>query len=671
MPDEVPHKRQRVSKACDTCRKKKVKCDGVQPRCGNCTTFNVDCTYNDTTKKRGPPKGYIEAIETRLHRMESLLGGLVQSNDPRAEAVLAQLIQDDDMIVPNRRPTTGRPDYSAWRNNNASNLSSTSSNSARNKDDSSSSLDPLTTSDGKPIEDLNDVMGVLSIDENNQVRYHGRSSGLYLLKKDNKEGVLRVQNQGVWLSGKVVASTNEFELLKHPELTELPSQEIFDHLLEIYFTHVHPIMPIIYKPSFFNRLRDKDTFPHLLLNSMLALASRYSDNAEIQKYPDKPESVGSVFFERAKALLDFEYDHPRVSTVQALILLALREYGSGKVSRAWMYAGMSTRMAQDLGLHRNTEEWDPINFSHEDKETRKRVFWGCFILDRISSANIGRPLAIDEQDVDVSYPSEQEEDENELLPFKMDYSVSAISSPISSNNTTTSTTTTRVKEPQYKSYCVSRFNALAKLCEITGRILHKIYAIRSTTKSNKESKESILSILDSSLTSWLITLPANLQYNPAADEPPAPATITLHIMYYSIIMLLHRPYLPNAKQSFKKHTSAANSLTELAEILVKQGTMKYTMNSTVYAIFMAGVLHTYNATQSDISISQPAKTNLIKCIKALEALKKTWVNAYKYTDLLLELAEIKNVNIETSYSTNNGETLEERGNRTQQSQSQN
>ncbi|KAF9956109.1 hypothetical protein BGZ72_003011 [Mortierella alpina] len=48
-------------------------------------------TYNDPTKKRGPPKGYIEAIEARLHRMEGLLGGLVQNNDPRAEIVRAEL----------------------------------------------------------------------------------------------------------------------------------------------------------------------------------------------------------------------------------------------------------------------------------------------------------------------------------------------------------------------------------------------------------------------------------------------------------------------------------------------------------------------------------------------------------------------------------------------------
>ncbi|CAJ0885110.1 2797_t:CDS:2 [Entrophospora sp. SA101] len=96
MPDDVPSsKRQRVSKACDSCRRKKVKCDGIQSVCGNCKAFNLECTYNDTTKKRGPPKGYIEAIETRLHKMESLLGGLVHSNDPRAEAALAELMQDD------------------------------------------------------------------------------------------------------------------------------------------------------------------------------------------------------------------------------------------------------------------------------------------------------------------------------------------------------------------------------------------------------------------------------------------------------------------------------------------------------------------------------------------------------------------------------------------------
>ncbi|ORX47776.1 hypothetical protein DM01DRAFT_1256965, partial [Hesseltinella vesiculosa] len=55
----------------DSCRRKKIKCDGLHPVCSNCESFTLECTYKDSTKKRGPPKGYIEAIENRLHRLES------------------------------------------------------------------------------------------------------------------------------------------------------------------------------------------------------------------------------------------------------------------------------------------------------------------------------------------------------------------------------------------------------------------------------------------------------------------------------------------------------------------------------------------------------------------------------------------------------------------------
>ncbi|KAI7824605.1 hypothetical protein BC939DRAFT_137120 [Gamsiella multidivaricata] len=37
------NKRLRVSKACDSCRRKKVKCDAIHPLCTNCETFNYEC----------------------------------------------------------------------------------------------------------------------------------------------------------------------------------------------------------------------------------------------------------------------------------------------------------------------------------------------------------------------------------------------------------------------------------------------------------------------------------------------------------------------------------------------------------------------------------------------------------------------------------------------------
>ncbi|ORZ22433.1 hypothetical protein BCR42DRAFT_293724, partial [Absidia repens] len=55
----------------DVCRRKKIKCDGLVPKCTNCDEYDLECSYMHSTKKRGPPKGYIEAIETRLHQLES------------------------------------------------------------------------------------------------------------------------------------------------------------------------------------------------------------------------------------------------------------------------------------------------------------------------------------------------------------------------------------------------------------------------------------------------------------------------------------------------------------------------------------------------------------------------------------------------------------------------
>ena len=35
----------------DLCRRKKIKCDGAAPICGNCQAFSLECSYKDTTKK--------------------------------------------------------------------------------------------------------------------------------------------------------------------------------------------------------------------------------------------------------------------------------------------------------------------------------------------------------------------------------------------------------------------------------------------------------------------------------------------------------------------------------------------------------------------------------------------------------------------------------------------
>lgn len=52
-------------------------------------------------------------------------------------------------------------------------------------------------------------------------------------------------------------------------------------------------------------------------------------------------------------------------------------------------------MAQDLGLFRDVEKWYlPVQrFSHEEKQTRKRAWWGCIILDRYTASYVSSKVA--------------------------------------------------------------------------------------------------------------------------------------------------------------------------------------------------------------------------------------------------------------------------------------
>ncbi|KXS20701.1 hypothetical protein M427DRAFT_87225, partial [Gonapodya prolifera JEL478] len=63
-------KRKRSTKACDTCHRKKIRCNGELP-CSNCSHSKHQCAYTPSAKKRGPRVGYIESLERRLSQMES------------------------------------------------------------------------------------------------------------------------------------------------------------------------------------------------------------------------------------------------------------------------------------------------------------------------------------------------------------------------------------------------------------------------------------------------------------------------------------------------------------------------------------------------------------------------------------------------------------------------
>lgn len=74
-----PRKRSKVSRACDECRRKKIKCDATTESgdeiCSNCRRSNVRCLFSRVPQKRGPSKGYIKELADRINSIEGKLGG--------------------------------------------------------------------------------------------------------------------------------------------------------------------------------------------------------------------------------------------------------------------------------------------------------------------------------------------------------------------------------------------------------------------------------------------------------------------------------------------------------------------------------------------------------------------------------------------------------------------
>lgn len=65
-------KASRITTACNPCRSRKQKCSGDRPVCTQCLEYNRVCAWPEQLK-RGPAKGYIEALEHRLQETESVL----------------------------------------------------------------------------------------------------------------------------------------------------------------------------------------------------------------------------------------------------------------------------------------------------------------------------------------------------------------------------------------------------------------------------------------------------------------------------------------------------------------------------------------------------------------------------------------------------------------------
>ena len=134
-------------------------------------------------------------------------------------------------------------------------------------------------------------------------------------------------------------------------------------------------------------------YSHTLLSAILAHSVRWCQNEQQISEALAVYENGHLFFYHARLLLHEDLRNGRcdIPTIQTLLLISTQECGKGNSTQAWVYSGIAFRMAEDLGITIDARKYaGDVRLSEEDIEIRNRLFWSCYIWDKMVSLYMGR-----------------------------------------------------------------------------------------------------------------------------------------------------------------------------------------------------------------------------------------------------------------------------------------
>ncbi|KAL1920060.1 uncharacterized protein VTP21DRAFT_1206 [Calcarisporiella thermophila] len=654
-------KRKRLSLACEACRKKKTKCDGARPQCGNCVNANMKCVYNPSKKKRGPNKDYVDQLEKRLVRMEKLLQSF-QEGQPSGEnpqVDFQQKLLKQQWEAGAMREATKSHSQSPCCSPVTIELADTNSQHCMPFSVDSNPRE-LGSEDVRLGIDAQKMKSSMPMEkhQSEQESWRRRVEGGLRLYFDSASDIPDADRLSKSLLDLFSAKPLLFEILSKKEADQSPSHlsvnlslpesiprspsnkgqlpaDLLADLVMGFFQHMWTTLPVIHKPTFMKQLQNNQV-PPMLLYSVLAVSSRFSKRRELQH--DPPCLAGELFTNRALDLISQSWDQPSVATVQAMLILGVHEIGCARGSRAGMLLGMATRMAQELGMHHEIPDglvmvptesgFIPRKLDWSEQETRRRCFWVCFLIDRLCSAAIGRTQTIHELDCEVFLPTEDEDYELERM---------VVTERLNEGEewATTAREDDVTRSKRWGTVTLSRLGYLVRIVALLGRVVRfnsRDIPITTSTYLNELMK------LNASILSWKLSLPDHLrlkEQNLKAELAQSNRCFLLmHIIYNTAIIMLHRNYLfakPEEKQvldslsetSAKYCICSANILVDLLWNLE----MKQLYGIAYYApgcVYIACSIHLRYLNAPDRALAAKCRESVERGVVLLERMQTFW-----------------------------------------------
>ncbi|KAG7548904.1 hypothetical protein FFLO_03196 [Filobasidium floriforme] len=423
-------KKRKRERACDHCRRLQARCDGSlfseNDSCSNCRAHGVQCTYIQASERRGPPAGYIDALEFQVNRLEAAfrenhtedqlfrLTGPRLNRDDFDQVWFNQQLKDLNIqrVPPLKR--TRKPKQESSRDDGTS-YQPKEQYQTGNTGYTGNTGDYRTEYDTKDLGRLPTDPARNSIGRNEPMasRYFGRSSGVDMLHWMQQQKATALQELPPTGLGKFQPPTYtaqwEKETLADPQTSPIdyaiwPHEDLAEQLIKAYFDFENLTVPILNRILFKRdywalRWRHDRGFARVCL-AVFALGASRVDDPEVY-WPRQTPADSQVSIRHSSG---WKYIHSVISTsttgtnpvtleqLQADALLTAFLVQRKNYSEAWLYAGAGIRSCIDIGLH-VTAGLERFN-DRTLLELYKRALWCLVYFDRSCSQVMGRPMAI-------------------------------------------------------------------------------------------------------------------------------------------------------------------------------------------------------------------------------------------------------------------------------------
>lgn len=550
-------KRRRVTRACDNCRLKKVKCDGKQP-CIHCTVYSYNCTYDrpNVRNKKAPaplpstPQSTALLQLIAMNRMPSV--SVINSNLVLCQNIMNLLFPKMKLNFLDDKPQNFdfkkfQKVVSYLQQKNPSNI---------NIHEISELYQDGPTPNASPINHVDPLVGSAgSSDET-----FGCEIKIMLPSKDVAMQLIYT----TWNKACVL-----FRFYHRPSLLE--EVDLLYSLDPLNYTdRQQKFLPFMYSILACGSLFSKQSFNDTQSNESL-------------------EDDGFKYFLEARKLIDIT-NVGDIPSIQTIVMMILYLQCSARLSTCYSYIGIALRNALKEGLHRNLSifqssrrKLDPI-----EEDTRKRLFYTIYKMDIYINSLLGLPRLISEDEFDQEFPVELDDEFITRDAYLFDKQEGRLSSSGCANHHT-------------------------KLTIILSRIVKELYPIKIRPKANADMAgtsgiHNKVTELELELKQWLDNLPPELKPTDPNDSESGKqiperfrlANYYLHLSFLNCQISLYRPFIHYISNGYQSTSSDPRSLirgrncikvarmvVKLANKMIDQNLLIGTYWFSMYTIFFS------------------------------------------------------------------------------------